>query len=136
VAAVCFDRFIRPYYSEGGVQAFAAWNYPGAIAKRQSIDCRMFIADLDGRIAGFIEMRGGGHISMLFVDPEFHNCGIATRLFERALRTAVKLNPGLSGVTVYSAPGAVEVYRHWGFAATGPETERDGIRFTPMSLSL
>jgi len=136
VAALCFERFIRPCCSAQGVQTFANWIYPGAIAKRQSIDCRMFIADLDGRIAGLIEMRGGGHISMLFVDPEFHHCGIATRLFDRALRTALKLDPGLSEVTVYSAPCAVEVYRHWGFAATGPETERDGIRFTPMSLPL
>ena len=136
VAAVCFDRFIRPHCSARGVQTFADWIYPGAIAKRQSIDCRMFVADLGGEIVGLIEMRGGGHISMLFIDPEFQNCGIATRLFDRALRTALKLDPGLSEVTVFSAPGAVEVYRHWGFAATGPESERDGIRFTPMSLPL
>lgn len=136
VAAICFDRFIRPYYSEPGIQAFATWIHPGSIARRQSIDCRMFVADLDGRIVGLIEMRGSGHVSMLFVDPEFHHCGIAARLFDRALRTALKLDPGLSEVTVFSSPGAIEVYRHWGFSPTGPEVERDGIRFTPMSLSL
>ena len=124
VAAECFDRFIRPLYSERGVRSFAAYIYPEAVAKRQSIDCRMFVADLDGEIAG------------LFVKPEFQNCGIATRLFERALRTAAKLDPGLAEVTVFSAPGAVEVYRHWGFVETGPETEADGIRFFPMRLPL
>lgn len=136
VAAECFDRFIRPLYSERGVRSFAAYIYPEAVAKRQSIDCRMFVADLDGEIAGLIEMRGSGHISMLFVKPEFQNCGIATRLFERALRTAAKLDPGLAEVTVFSAPGVVEVYRHWGFVETGPETEADGIRFFPMRLPL
>ena len=55
---------------------------------------------------------------------------------ERALRTAAKLDPGLAEVTVFSAPGAVEVYRHWGFVETGPETEADGIRFFPMRLPL
>ena len=33
----------------------------------------MFVADLDGEIAGLIEMRGSGHISMLFVKPEFQS---------------------------------------------------------------
>jgi len=136
VAAVCFDRDIRPLYSERGAQSFAAYIYPEALAKRQSVDCRMFLADLDGQIVGLIEMRGANHISMLFVLPEFRNCGIASRLLDRALRIAAKLDPGLSEVTVFSAPGAVEVYRHWGFAATGPEKECDGIRFTPMTLSL
>lgn len=136
VAADCFDRFIRPHYSGQGVRSFAAYIYPGAIAKRQSIDCRMFIADLDGTVAGLIEMRDNRHISMLFVDPEFHGCGIATRLFERAFRIAAKLDPGLTEVTVFSAPGATEVYRHWGFVETGPETEHDGIRFLPMKLTL
>ena len=56
VAAECFDRFIRPLYSERGVRSFAAYIYPEAVAKRQSIDCRMFVADLDGEIAGLIEM--------------------------------------------------------------------------------
>ena len=41
VAAECFDRFIRPLYSERGVRSFAAYIYPEAVAKRQSIDCRM-----------------------------------------------------------------------------------------------
>ena len=136
VAALCFDRFIRPFYSERGARSFAAYIHPGELARRQSIDCRTFVADLDGRIVGLIEIRGSGHISMLFVDPEFHHCGIAGRLFDRALRTALKLDPGLSEVTVFSAPGAVDVYRHWGFIPTGPETEHDGIRFIPMKLPL
>ncbi len=136
VAAICFERFIRPYYSEEGMRSFAAYIYPGAIAKRQSVDCRMFVADLEGEVVGVVEMRDDRHISMLFVDPEFQGCGLSTRLFEKALRIAAKLNPGLSEVTVFSAPNAVEVYRHWGFVETGPEMEHDGIRFLPMRLIL
>ena len=34
--------------------------------------------------------------------------------------------------TVHSSPYAVEVYRHLGFAATGPEQTVNGLRFTPM----
>ena len=37
--------------------------------------------------------------------------------------------------TVNAAPGAVEVYRHLGFAATGGEQTANGLRFVPMVYS-
>lgn len=136
VASECFDRFIRPFYSEQGVRSFSAYIDPEAVARRQSIDCLMFVADLEGELVGLIEMRGFDHISMLFVKPEFQKRGIATQLFDRALRTALKLEPGLDELTVFSAPGVEQIYRHWGFVEIGPETEADGIRFLPMRLPL
>ena len=136
VASECFDRFIRPLYSEEGVRSFAAYVYPEALAKRQSENCQMFVAELGSEIAGVIELRDFRHISMLFVTPELHNCGIATRLLERALRMAKKAVPELAEITVFSAPGAVKVYRAWGFVETAPETVAGGIRYTPMKLAL
>ena len=47
-----------------------------------------------------------------------------------------KEEEGLSCLTVNSSPYAVDFYRTRGFKDLGPETEADGIRFTPMELKL
>ena len=136
VAAACFEDSMRPFYTEEGARNFAAYIYPEAIARRQSREHLMFVALLDGEIVGLIELEAFRHISMLFVSPEFQQCGIATRLLDRALRFAKKASPGLAEISVYSAPGAVGAYRAWGFVESAPACEASGVRYTPMNLIL
>lgn len=136
VAAACFEDSMRPFYTEEGVRNFAAYIYPEAIARRQSGTHLMFVAALAGEIVGLIELEEFRHISMLFVSPEFQQCGIATRLLERALRFAKKASPGLAEITTFSSPGAIGAYRAWGFVETASECEASGVRFTPMKLVL
>ena len=61
------------------------------------------------------------------MDAAYHRWGIGRRLFE-----AMKQDYARKAFTVHSSPYAVEVYRHLGFAATGPEQTVNGLRFTPM----
>ena len=136
VAAACFEDSMRPFYTEEGGRNFAAYIYPEAIARRQSREHLMFVALLDGEIIGLIELEEFRHISMLFVSPEFQQCGIASRLLERALRFAKKASPGLAEITVYSSPGAVGAYLAWGFVESAPACEASGVRYTPMKLIL
>ncbi len=136
VAAACFEDSMRPFYTEEGARNFAAYIYPEAIARRQSREHLMFVALLDGEIVGLIELEAFRHISMLFVSPEFQQCGIASRLLDRALRFAKKASPGLAEITTLSSPGAVGVYRAWGFVESAPACEASGVRYTPMKLVL
>lgn len=41
-----------------------------------------WIAEIDGRPAGFTDMEADGHIDMLYVDPAFQRRGVATLLLQ------------------------------------------------------
>ncbi len=44
------------------------------------------VAELDGAMAGFISYTGSGHIELLFTSPEFSRKGVASMLYECAVR--------------------------------------------------
>lgn len=129
-----FMEFEAPEYSEEGIGNFLAFirtdNMEAMLDEgRISLYC-CYAGD---RLAGIICMQGGNHVSLLFVDPDFHRRGIATALFEEAKRHCP---PGTKAVTVHSSAYALPVYSRWGFCADGPEQVEDGIRFTPMTCPL
>ncbi len=131
-----FDQFIRDDYSEEGQQEFARYINWEAIAARQSQDCQLLLAEQGEALIGVLELRDFRHISMLFVAPEAQRQGIARSLLDRALTLVRRVRPDLAGVTVFSSPFAVPVYRKLGFTPTGPETTVHGIRYTPMEHPL
>jgi predicted GNAT family N-acyltransferase len=60
--------------------------------------------------------------------------GVASALIKRFFRDASK--SGITHVTVNSSPYAVGFYHKIGFTDVREEIEKDGIRFTPMSIEL
>ena len=134
LAERCFEDSIRPFYTEEGCLLFHTYVLPVQILERSSSGALILVAEEEKEITGVVELREKNHISMLFVSPEFQQCGIGRKLLERIWKLAVKLDSGLSGLTTFAAPGAVEAYRHWGFTADGPETVESGVRYTPMSI--
>ncbi len=137
IAAACFEDSIRPFYEQEGVLAFAGYIQPDSIRERRiSEDALLVVAEHDGAVAGVAELREHCHISMLFVLPELQNCGIGHALLERIIKEARKRDAALAEVTVFSTPGAVPVYGHWGFRPTGAPEAVQGIRFVPMRLAL
>lgn len=87
------------------------------------------IAETDNHLAGAVALKDGRHLFHLFVAPAYQRQGVA-----RALWTAAKLGAAkdLEAFTVNSSPNAVVVYERFGFTATGPRTEMNGIAFYPM----
>lgn len=88
-----------------------------------------------GNIIGFISIRNGNHISLLFVEEAYHRQKIATHLVDyvkQYLRNTIKALL----VTVNSSPYAVNFYHQIGFTNVSEEIEKDGIRYTPMELFL
>ena len=71
------------------------------------------------------------HVALFFVDGKYHRQGIGRKLFE------ADVNDNTSGeVTVNSSPYAVPVYHRLGFTDTENEQITNGIRYTPMKITL
>ncbi len=84
-----------------------------------------------GRIIGVISLRNKSHISLLFVDEEFHKMGVGRKLVHALCK--IQREIGSYRLTVNSSPYAVGFYHKVGFVDTNLEQAKDGIRFTPMS---
>lgn len=117
-----FLKFEAPEYSAEGVAEFKSFiDSPAEIAK-----LKFFEARINGRLAGVLAMREN-HISLFFVDERFHRRGIGKSLFEY-----MKNEYDNKSFTVNSSPFAVGFYLELGFKPLSAQTEKNGIKFTPM----
>jgi len=126
-----FDKFIAPGYLPEGVEEFRRFISPdslgGALATGER---QMWVALVDGTVAGIIALRSENHICLFFVDNAFHHQGIGRALYG-TVRTHLQ-TIGREFVTVYSSEYAVPVYERLGFTKVTEETLVRGMRSTPM----
>ena len=87
------------------------------------------------RMAGMLTLRNTSHISLLFVDKEYHRRGIGSELVNSA-REYLLGELGCDRMTVNAAPYGIPFYRHMGFRELDAEQKKDGIIYTPMMLFL
>jgi [ribosomal protein S5]-alanine N-acetyltransferase len=122
-----FMAYEAPDYNEEGIATFREF-----VANKEKTDALVMYGAYQGdRLVGMGATRNGGrHISLLFVDPQFHGQGIGKQLFNLIRRKCPE-----SIITVNSSPFAVEIYKKMGFAATDNELAKDGIRYTPMQCA-
>lgn len=69
----------------------------------------------------------GKHISLFFINPDYHRQGIGRELFNYAYA-----NQTVEKITVNSSSYAVRFYESLGFSKTAQEQETDGLKYTPM----
>jgi GNAT superfamily N-acetyltransferase len=131
-----FNEDVAPDFDAQGVEAFARYADPEALLHRSEHGHIVIVASVQGCIVGVIEFREPHHISLLFVDGGHRRKGIARGLFSRALQAVLSSGRRVVEVTVNSSPFAVDAYRRLGFTPTGPEQTTNGIRNTPMVLTL
>ncbi len=127
-----FDGFIAPEYSEEGIREFRRYIQPEAFMERMHAGHFSLIAETAGRIIGMVEIRGCNHISLFFVDPQFHKRGIGRELFRQAEQTCRKENPNIREISVNASSYAMPVYEKLGFRRVGEKQVRNGIGFIPM----
>lgn len=96
---------------------------------------QMFVALDHDKIIGMITLRNASHISLLFVDENYHRQGVGRALIEY-LREYLLSETTVSKVTVNAAPYGVAFYHKLGFKDIRPEEEKDGIKYTPMEFVL
>ncbi|MGN0402424.1 MAG: GNAT family N-acetyltransferase [Acetatifactor sp.] len=91
----------------------------------------MLVALDRGRVIGAGSIRNKNHLSLLFVDEEYHRRGVGREIMTRLCRY-LKEEAGERYMTLKAAPYAVNFYKKLGFMAVRPEEEYSGIRVTSM----
>ena len=125
-------------FTSEGKAVFVNYASPIAIASRLNLGHEVFLAVLDEKIAGVIEIRNGMHISMLFVLPEHINNGIGTKLLTYAIEQ-IRKQPkakAVKKITVHAADDAAPFYLKRNFRVSAARREQDGISYTTMTFSL
>ena len=131
-----FLKYEAMEYGEEGISSFAEFITDEALKKMFLIGEYLLLVALDGeKIVGLISLRSGNHISLLFVDEEYHRRGIGSALVQ-SLQEYLLKNTRYEKMTVFASPYGVPFYHRIGFRDTGKETKRDGIIFTPMEFYL
>ncbi len=131
-----FERFIAHDYTSEGFTTFMQFINPATIHSRNfrgssfTLLCRR-----EDKIVGILEMQNWGHILLLFVDEEYHKHGIARGLLNRIVEMC-RENNQTDKLTVKASPYGEPIYKKLGFVPTGPQQVKDGIKFTPMELTL
>ena len=82
-----------------------------------------------------LTIREKSHISLLFVDGDYHYNGIGSALI-KFVSDYVLTEEGIDKLTVNASPYAIDFYHRLGFRDTHKEMVADGIKFTPMELRL
>lgn len=124
LALKVFMKYEAPDYSEEGIVTFK--NIIENEAHENTLE--MYGAYDNEKLVGVIATRKNStHISLFFVDENYHRKGIGRDLFKEVVK-----NCFADVITVNSSPYAVEVYHRLGFIDVDSEQVIDGIRFTPM----
>lgn len=127
-----FLIFEAPEYSDEGIEEFRSFIELSSIVEMQSrFELFLWGCFHENKIIGVIATNPRCHISLLFVDKNYHQQGIARALYNTAL-DYYKKDGGHSVMTVNSSPYAAEIYRRLGFTETDTERLVNGIRFIPM----
>lgn len=100
-------------YSETDKEAWAPtpsdyWFWAKRLARKQP-----WLALIEGRIVGFMELEADGHIDCVYVDPDYQGRGVAKTLMNHILSIA-RAN-GTPSLTVEAAKSAQGFFAQMGF---------------------
>lgn len=127
-----FDEFEAPYYSEYGIENFYKFANFDNLKKMLQENLKILVAKYNDKIIGMVAYKDYSHISMLFVDKEYHHKGIAKELTLKMIDDCIQNNKKVVNITVNSSPYAIGFYQKLNFKEVSEEQEVDGIKFTPM----
>jgi len=134
VSSVCIDAFmdtVAPTLEKEGVQTFQGIASIGGLESRMDADNEMLVYEDNGEVIGFLELKEGRHIAMLFVSPGSQKKGVGKSLISAMLPYAKK-----NVVTVNASLTSVPAYLHYGFECTGDASESAGLTYQPMKIKL
>ena len=127
-----FLKFEGEDYSPEGIQNFFDFisddNLYRAFLRG---DYQMMVALDEDRVIGAASIRNYNHLSLLFVDEEYHYRGVGRALMKKMFEY-LKTEAGERYMSLTSSPYAVDFYHKLGFRTVKPEEEISGIRVTSM----
>ena len=136
LASKTFLKFEAADYSEEGIANFKDFITDTNLKRMFDRGMYQVMGAYDGEdMVGMIALRNENHISLLFVDKEYHYRGIGRSLI-MAMDDYVKQELGKTAVSVNASPYAIGFYHKIGFHDVGLQTHSSGIIYTPMRLKL
>jgi GNAT superfamily N-acetyltransferase len=131
-----YDEFVSIDYSDEGNRFFYEWIKPSKIAERQCNEINLWVAFIDSKLVGMIEIRDNKFISLLFVDKEYQGQGIAKKLFDKSLKEIIRRDPKLDKFYVHASPYSIPIYKKMGFIEMDNMQEENGIKYLPMEMTI
>ncbi|QNH06653.1 GNAT family N-acetyltransferase [Pseudomonas sp. B11D7D] len=125
-----FMTTVAPSLSAEGVASFTQIAATTSLAERLQDDNLMLLAAHEGCPFGYIELKQGQHLAMLFVEPSQQRQGIGRQLLQAALA-----HVRADTLTVKASLTSVNAYEHYGFVCTGEVGQSAGLVFQPMLLT-
>lgn len=131
-----FLEFDAPEFTEEGIQQFREFISDNTIKRMFEEGSFQMIGAYDHmKLVGVLALREDRHISLLFVDRDYHRQGIGRKLI-LIIANYVLLKLHQDVITVNSSPYAEEFYHKMGFVNISDQLEMDGIKYTPMKMDL
>lgn len=131
-----FNEFVAPDYSEQGVKTFKeTFIYNQSyLAKFADGREKMYGAYDGDTLVGCLSISLHNTISCIFVKKEYQRKGIALKLLNTVIEKLK--NRGVTVIKLNASPYAIPFYRAMGFTSIGDEGNYNGIRYTPMMLTI
>jgi putative acetyltransferase len=96
---------------------------------------RPFVAIIDDRVAGFMELDADGHIDCMYTHPDFQGQGVASALYAHLLAKA--RGSGIKRLYVEASLIARPFFEHRGFSVVAKnEVRRHGISLVNFTMEL
>jgi putative acetyltransferase len=119
----------RRDYTQSQVEAWAPEDMDVARFATRCAAKSTWIAERDGRVAGFSDLEADGHVDMLYVHPDFQRRGVARALLVHIENLA--LARGLARLYTEASITARPAFEAQGFRVIAAQTvERRGEFFT------
>lgn len=134
VSAICKTAFmatVAPTLEQEGIDTFRSIASKESIKGRMNGENDMLVFEEKGCIAGFLELKAGHHIAMLFVSPDWQRKGVG-----KALIYAITPYAKQDTITVSASLTSVLAYQGYGFCITGDVSKTAGLVYQPMEISL
>lgn len=132
IVARSFNEFIAPEFTEEGIEEFFKYANPREFKRRSDSGYFSLIAESDSDIVGVVEINNSRHISMLFVEKDYHKKGIAKSLIKNAFEELKAEKKRIDIITVNSSRYAVTFYEKLGFIQYDEEKTIYGVIHIPM----
>ena len=131
-----FSTFNASDYSIEGQENFKNFLFDQKLYQQYAIGNYELLTAFDqSRLVGVLLLRENRHISLLFVDGDYHRRGVGHKLVECASKYVKKKGRRFK-MSVNASRYAVPFYKHEGFKEAKIEQFEDGIRYLPMELKL
>lgn len=131
-----FLEFEGKIYTQEGIKSFYDFISDPLLERMFLLgEYLIFGAFLDDKMVGVAGVRNQSHLSLLFVEKEYHKMGVGSALVFSAFRYSMEKYKEYR-FSVNSSPYAVEFYHKLGFQDTAGQLVKDGVIYTPMCYTI